>query len=155
MNKIMQWIKSHVNNKGSVLLETMAGMAVLTMLVVAFSATVAQANFLFLRATYDSREWEKIFKGLEAQDNTGITETGTGTVFAMDMKMEKITGADIYLFDPSQPNGEKQYQSLAPSVVYTPARTTSLVTGLKFKQKEKGIESPTGIKKVHVYQIDK
>lgn len=140
------------NNNGSVLIEVLAGMAIMSIMAIAFSATITQANFLFIKASYLSREWEDIFNKMESKEYSTMTSLD-GTEFQMQIGLGTVYQSDIVLADGTNFGGNG-----TPPVDMKIARVDkAIIPNAKFRQYKATIESAQspGTEDVYVYQIVK
>ena len=141
-------LKCIKNKKGSILVETIVGVAIYAMIMIAFAAILANASTLFLRAQVGAREWERIFIKMENKDySAAVTQSSE---FNLVLKAKEMEYSNIILAD-----GEKY--STTGEVSLSSVPSTMLVKSQVFRRYEETVEhyaTPHSSNKVYVYTIE-
>lgn len=141
-------VKKIQSKNGSILAETIIGVAIYAIVIVAFAEILVTASTLFLRAQVGAREWERIFVKMENQDYS--TAVSQSPEFNLVLKAADIKYSDIIL-----PN-DMPYSNSAGSVSLAAVPSVTLVKNQVFKRFEEEVEhfaTSNPDDKVYVYLI--
>lgn len=138
------------SKNGSILAETIVGIAIYAIIMVAFASTLVTASTLFLKAQVGAREWERIFVKVENKDFSSTSDTSPA--FNLTLRTNEMKYTDIILA-----NGDKFRNDGDAAFDLSTTSTVNLVNGQVFVRYEEAVEHYATSKSsntVYVYTIE-
>lgn len=149
MWKILQ--RRLVNKKGAILAETIVGVAIYAIIMIAFAATLASASTLFLRAQVGAREWERVFVKMENKDYSSEVTVGSSE-FNLVLTAKEMKYSEIIIAEDGEPFSETGSFSLSG------VSSSILVKDQVFRRYAEPVENYATSRsdnKVYIYTIGK